>query len=543
MGQTGSSRGIDHETPENGRRCYYEILSIKQDATVDECVYFASFAFADRARIRKAYHRKALECHPDRNLDDVENKTRLFAELQQAYEVLSDAQDRAWYDAHKDSILGTEPSIGAGETGRKGDNAVTAQDVATFYADVSHHPGRSAPPSKFFSMTRDFFSHVADSEIAAAVSNGKEAASFPSFGPEAGASDQDIKEFYAFWGSFSTTQTFAWRDLFRAQDAADRRTRRMMEKENQRRRDEGVREFNIAIRNLVSYVKRNDPRKPRHYVSDAERNNFLRNLSSAQALQSRMKNKTKVAEGDVPEWATPRWSDESEQSESTDKEVNRIQCLLCKKTFRSQNQLTSHERSKKHTKAAKDLRRQMALDSDLVELTITPSTADPRLADSGNLSEASKPEQRPKSSPVHWQSTAGSTISEQKLKPKASGRNMASNLADDSHRTADTPSATSSPIEDTHRDTEENPLSANSRQQQGQATRNRVRGDERKPRRARGAKTSAATASPSNAPTCVVCHAMFSSKTKLFEHIRKAGHFAPLAEVRGPQKINTGRGG
>lgn len=45
------------------------------------------------SRIKKAYKRKALELHPDRNYNDTERATKLFAEVQAAYEILSDPQE------------------------------------------------------------------------------------------------------------------------------------------------------------------------------------------------------------------------------------------------------------------------------------------------------------------------------------------------------------------------------------------------------------------------------------------------------------------
>ena len=40
----------------------------------------------------------------------MEEATRRFGEIQQAYEVLSDPQERAWYDGHREAILRGERS-------------------------------------------------------------------------------------------------------------------------------------------------------------------------------------------------------------------------------------------------------------------------------------------------------------------------------------------------------------------------------------------------------------------------------------------------
>jgi DnaJ family protein A protein 5 len=63
-------------------QCYYDILEVKKDCTLDE--------------IRAAYKRLARKWHPDKNLDQPELAATRFKLIQQAYEVLSDPDERAW---------------------------------------------------------------------------------------------------------------------------------------------------------------------------------------------------------------------------------------------------------------------------------------------------------------------------------------------------------------------------------------------------------------------------------------------------------------
>ena len=65
------------------KKDYYEIVGVSKTATV--------------AEIKKAYRKKALEYHPDKNPGDKEAEEK-FKEAAQAYEILSDEQKRAQYD-------------------------------------------------------------------------------------------------------------------------------------------------------------------------------------------------------------------------------------------------------------------------------------------------------------------------------------------------------------------------------------------------------------------------------------------------------------
>ena len=65
------------------KRDYYEVLGVDKNATDED--------------IKRAYRKKAKECHPDLHPDDKDAAER-FKELNEANEVLSDANKRARYD-------------------------------------------------------------------------------------------------------------------------------------------------------------------------------------------------------------------------------------------------------------------------------------------------------------------------------------------------------------------------------------------------------------------------------------------------------------
>lgn len=47
----------------------------------------------------------ALKWHPDKNLESYDECTAYFVLLQQAYEVLSNPNERAFYDKHRENII------------------------------------------------------------------------------------------------------------------------------------------------------------------------------------------------------------------------------------------------------------------------------------------------------------------------------------------------------------------------------------------------------------------------------------------------------
>ena len=294
-----------------------------------------------------------MELHPDRNLDDIENKTRLFAEVQSAFEVLSNSQDRAWYDAHRDSILGVDEEVVEGSSASQ--NVMTTKEIVGFLDNHGYRLDK-VYLTKLYEMIRDFYDSLGEVERLAAESRGQEAPNQPLFESETREPSDVPINFYSYWSNFYTFQNFAWVCLFRTQGAQDRRTRRLMEKENQRLRDQKIREFNGAVRSLtVAIRKKLGPGHASDLVTGAERNEQLHNASLAQAAKSRSENLKNVSHSEIPDWAKIEDCDESEASYSRAEEKVIQLCQPCRKTFKTSNQLVSHERSKKHLKMIKNL--------------------------------------------------------------------------------------------------------------------------------------------------------------------------------------------
>ena len=98
-----------------GKRDYYEVLEVPRNASAEE--------------IKKAYRKKAIQYHPDKNPGDKASEEK-FKEAAEAYEVLSDENKRARYDQFGHAGVGSSASSGFGGGG------MSMDDIFSQFGDI-----------------------------------------------------------------------------------------------------------------------------------------------------------------------------------------------------------------------------------------------------------------------------------------------------------------------------------------------------------------------------------------------------------------------
>lgn len=337
--------------------------------------------------------------------------------MQAAHEILSDPQERAWYDDHRDSILSglDEQGNAAEPTTFRNVRLTSTQEILALMRKFTTAMPFDDEPTGFYGIARELFDHLALEEEAAAEYANTASPDLPSFGNSDDSYEAVVKVFYTGWSGFSTGKSFSWKDKYRLSDAPDRRVRRAMEKENKKLREEAAREFSETVRFLVTFVRKRDPRYVPNFQSHDDRQKTMRDAAAKQAARSRRANQENLSSYQTPTWVQERteYSDEQTTSESSDESQimpETFECVVCDKIFKSENQFNAHERSKKHMKALAQLRKQLRKEGK--ELNLTPqipehmeeqgreSSVEEHQTNSSQAKEASQSAQRPDQAPI-----------------------------------------------------------------------------------------------------------------------------------------------
>ncbi|CAH0587074.1 unnamed protein product [Chrysodeixis includens] len=365
-------------------KCHYEVLCVPKEATASE--------------IKKSYRRLALQWHPDKNLENLVEAKEQFQLVQNAYEVLSDPQERAWYDNHREQLL-----RGAGSS--YNDDSL---DVYPYFSP-SCYKGFADDPQGFYGVYSEVFSKLVTEE-AEFLDDPEDVAKIPKFGNST-TPYEDVHEFYAYWMSFSTNKSYVWLDQYEISQGDNRRVIKLMEKENNKIRQKARKERNEEIRRLVSFVRRKDKRVIEHtklLQEKAEENkrkaeqvrreriiqrqkeieeakkkegessflqseDYQKKLSEIESLLAEefglSSDDDTISEGGMESSneESSKTEEASEASKATaksstkSKAIKNLYCSACNKLFKNIKSFENHENSKKHKENVSN----MTLDDDI----------------------------------------------------------------------------------------------------------------------------------------------------------------------------------
>lgn len=547
-------------------RCHYEVLGIERDA--------------EEAEIKKSYRKAALKWHPDKNINNQEEAKTFFQLIQQAYEVLSDAQERAWYDRHREQIL-----HGSGSDYE--DNSLNVYQ----YFTASCYSGFTDDDEGFYTVFRNVFEQLASEEVEY-LDSAAEFEAIPRFGDSKSDYEEVVSSFYAFWQSFCTKKSkldissyippdysipnesvllsgYAWLSTHNINDIRDRRILKVVEKENKKVQQKARRERNDEIRGLVSFVRKRDKRVQAHRKVLEERAAANRKrqaeLDLAQVLkrkeevQEQMKNQSGFLndgyEEQLRQLERAMQSDgDDEEDEDNDEEeardsilADKLQdihidmdamngdqldcdeffCVACNKTFKNQSSFRNHESSKKHKENVELIKLEMLREEG--ELLTDGNSASEEVDD---LSEKDEEEEEV----VELKTT---TIGKKKKKQKGKQPNgiPVNSRLDSDAEDEESNEFLLQKAEDNSDDDWNAPSSSKTKKSKGKAT---VSGNNKKEKKSvkqepseekqRVEKQDDTDDEKSYAEVvdvdhkCVTCSEQFSSKNKLFMHLKKTNH-------------------
>jgi DnaJ family protein A protein 5 len=494
----------------------YEILGVERNCSDTD--------------LKKAYKKQALLLHPDRNFENEEEATAKFAKVQAAYDILSDPQERAWYDSHGDDTRGADgPEYGG--------NVTSTEELKQYLdPDLDIIKELVSDPAKFYTTVGLLFAQLAREEHEAALDEGVEEPMLPPFGDGSSMWTRDVKPFYDAWGSFSSVKSFAWEDVYRSWDAPDRRSRRLMENRNKKVRDAARREFNTTVRSLITIVKQRDPRV-RAQNKKAKSKSSGNSSAKEQAMRDRKANAAKRQGYVQQEWEIVDDLENQHPGEAEDasgEEVIEIyECVACDKQFKNKSQFKAHEASKKHKRAIKQLRYEMLKEG--IELGFDESPMDSEEESDGQGREA---DNQKRASEISTKQARGDASNSDSVPVSSINGKVSEVFARDVDTGVDEDedqSASKAQHVDSDSETESDkggqlPKDPTLEQLLAELEGTRVSSASPEPSkkqtsgRAKQRRQKKKEVENEFANKCSVCQTSFSSRNKLFDHIKASGH-------------------
>nr|XP_039249682.1 dnaJ homolog subfamily C member 21-like [Styela clava] len=522
--------------------CHYKILGIDLEADDDV--------------IKKAYRKAALKYHPDKNPDSLEEATERFRLVQAAYDVLSDPQERAWYDRHREEILHR----------KKYENYKNNSIDLFDYFTPSAYKGFGDDDNGFYSVYRDVFIKI-NSEDEPFRSDGSDNEdNMPVFGDGNSNYDDVVHSFYSSWQAYSTSMSFVWVNRYDVKEAPNRRVARIIEKENKKERDKHKKVRNELVRELVAFVRKRDPRVKAHKVelekvameqarkAEERRASAIHERVKEAALYDEsnreeiMKHHERVAEleGMMKHEFGFTSSEEDSQGEEEEEYKDELFCVACNKLFKSEMGLRNHKKSKKHRENVNRLQQEMkneVMEDEIDEETLNEGNEEIN-DDSNDKIESNKLSKKQKKQRKQQEKLLSNMMSSNPFKVEDFEDKMSSPhkpiLNDETAN--DSPAAVEDTKEnfdgvdekdgslikdDDNSTTESNTV--NTQNSDNASKEPNTKKNKNKRQKQTQSNTNKDTPN-SESLGCGKCNRVFHSRNKLFQHLKQTGHSLPLED-------------
>ncbi|NXO63771.1 DJC21 protein, partial [Phainopepla nitens] len=484
-----------------------------------------------------------------KNLDNAEEAAEQFKLIQAAYDVLSDPQERAWYDNHREALL---------KGGVDGDYQDDSLDLLRYFT-VSCYSGYGDDEMGFFTVYRQVFEKIAKEELEYTTQEDVE--EFPMFGYSHSDYDTVVHPFYAYWQSFCTQKNFAWKEEYDTRQASNRWEKRAMEKENKKTREKARKERNELIRQLVAFIRKRDKRVQAHRKLVEEQNAEKTRKAEEFRRQQKLKQAKYVHQYKEQSWITmsdlerelremeaqyekefgdgsggedeleeqetvlsskafeDKLDDETEEAEF----VHGLYCPACDKLLKTEKAMKNHEKSKKHREMVSLLRQQLEEEEGKFPVSLdeadgiqTEEVEETEDIPKQKLSKKQRKKQKTMKSyedSFDQEETVEETVEQKEVPSLEKDSGSTEELVNDGQGCA--VSGDTGITDDVSQENETKSEAKSSTKPKG--------------KKAKEAKKSAKAASESSTTNevpihCVTCNCAFPSRNKLFEHLKATGH-------------------
>lgn len=527
-----------------------------------------------------AYRKLALKHHPDKNLGNVDAAKEQFLLVQQAYDVLSDPHERAWYDNHRDQIL----------RGSNTDYEDDSLDVFPYFT-AACYSGYGDDDAGFYAIYSHVFDQLATEDIEF-MDSPDEYETIPKFGTSTSDYDTIVGPFYAFWQSYCTRKSYAWLCPHNVSEIRDRRILREIEKETKKIAQKARKERNDEVRALVAFVRRRDKRVQEYkklLEERAEQNRIkqqqhrlaqlTKNKQEAEEMRRQQQHTTTAfctsgheerlrqmeqayASDSDSEYYDDDEDDDDVGSDAPDAAnvesdaenvdlyyVDDLYCVACNKSFKNASSYENHESSKKHKENIERLCTEMHnndkqceqngeselnghsddvdVDADVYSDTVADEIEEPAQPAKTKLSKKAKKNKNKKSMLAHSDDVDEAANDDVNEIEKSLADASIGNISDDDLHNWNGDSGKKSKKSKQKKSnvpkvTAENDAIETVAETEGTSASKKPSKKSKKSTREDRTITTGDVDDTNH--ICVTCHSTFDSKNKLFTHLKKTNH-------------------